>query len=81
MTHSSQSGASCSPALKHAQRVEFAGAAQCDDQQEAADEAPDDGGGDDSGGDDDGAALFVAAVAAVVLSVAHPGLEHAAVIL
>lgn len=70
-----------SPALKHAQRVKLAGAAKGDDQQQAADQAADDGGGDDSGGDDDGAALLVAAVAAVVLSVAHPRLEHAAVVL
>lgn len=70
-----------SPSFKHAQRVEFAGAAEGYDQQEAADEAADDSGGDDSGGNDDGTALLVAAIAAVVLSVTDPRLKHTAVVL
>lgn len=71
----------CSPALKHAQRVEFTGAAKGNDEQEATDQAADDGSGDDSGGDNDRTALLVAAVTTVVLSVANPRLKHTAVIL
>ena len=73
--------AASSPAFKHAQRVEFAGAAEGNDQQEATDEAADDSSRDDSGGDDDGTALLVTTVSTVVLSVANPRLKHAAVIL
>lgn len=69
------------PALKHAKRVQFAGAAEGDDQQKPTDETADDGGGDDSGRNNDGTTLLITAIATIVLSIAHPRLKDAAVIL
>ena len=70
-----------SPALKHAQRVEFAGAAESNDQEEATDQATDDGGCNDSGGNNDGTTFLIAAVTTVVLCIANPRLKYTSIIL
>ncbi|KAF3833404.1 hypothetical protein F7725_024608 [Dissostichus mawsoni] len=65
-------------ATNQRQRVEFAGAAERDDEQQTADQTPDDSSSDHSGGNDHWTALLIAAVATVVLRIAHPRLKHTA---
>lgn len=69
------------PSLKHPKRVEFACAAQSNDQQQAADQTSNDSGSDDSRGHDHRAALLVASITTIILGIAHPALKHAAVVL